>query len=46
MGLKTTVPTLVIQRLAYSLNGEVVEYVKGVYHGHLYSYHCRLSRFA
>ena len=44
MGLKTAVPTLVIRRLAYSVNGEVVEYVKGVYHGNLYSYHCRLSR--
>jgi GntR family transcriptional regulator len=46
MGLKTAVPTLVIRRLACSVNGEVVEYVKGVYHGDLYSYHCRLSRFA
>ncbi|UCF83172.1 MAG: GntR family transcriptional regulator [Desulfobacteraceae bacterium] len=44
MGLKASVPTLVIKRLAYSVNGEIVEYVKGVYHGDRYRYNCRLTR--
>ena len=44
MGQKTPFPTLVIRRLAYSINGEVVEYVKGVYHGDRYRYNCRLTR--
>ena len=44
MGLKASVPTLVIKRVAYSINGEIVEYVKGVYHGDLYRYNCRLTR--
>jgi GntR family transcriptional regulator, N-acetylglucosamine utilization regulator len=41
---KTPFPILVIRRLAYSINGEVVEYVKGVYHGDRYRYNCRLTR--
>ena len=41
---KRPFPILVIRRLAYSINGEVVEYVKGVYHGDRYRYHCRLTR--
>jgi len=44
MGQKIPFPTLVIRRLAYSINGEVVEYVKGVYHGDRYRYNCRLTR--
>jgi GntR family transcriptional regulator len=41
---KRPFPILVIRRLAYSINGEVVEYVKGVYHGDRYRYSCRLTR--
>ena len=41
---KIPFPVLVIRRLAYSINGEVVEYVKGVYHGDRYRYNCRLTR--
>ena len=41
---KIPFPVLVIRRLAYSINGEIVEYVKGVYHGDRYRYHCRLTR--
>jgi GntR family transcriptional regulator len=37
-------PTLVIQRLAYSVNHEAVEYVKGVYRGDRYRYSCNLIR--
>lgn len=44
MGQKISFATLVIRRLAYSVNGEVVEYVKGVYHGDRYRYTCRLTR--
>jgi GntR family transcriptional regulator len=45
LGLKTSFPTLVIKRLAYSVSGEVVEYVKGVYHGDRYRYNCKLTRY-
>ena len=41
---KVPIPILVIRRLAYSINGEVVEYVKGAYHGDRYRYNCRLTR--
>jgi len=41
---KIPFPVMVIRRLAYSINGEVVEYVKGVYHGDRYRYNCRLTR--
>ena len=44
MRQKNPFPILVIRRLAYSINGEVVEYVKGVYHGNRYRYNCRLTR--
>ena len=44
MGHKKSFSTLVIRRVAYSVNGEVVEYVKGVYHGDRYRYHFRLTR--
>ena len=44
MDQKSSFSTLVIRRLAYSVNGELVEYVKGVYHGDRYRYHCRLTR--
>lgn len=44
MNLDTPCPTLVIRRLAYSINQEAVEYVKGVYHGGRYRYHCKLTR--
>jgi GntR family transcriptional regulator len=45
MGLKSPFPTLVIKRVAYSVNGEIVEYVKGVYHGDRYRYNCKLTRY-
>jgi GntR family transcriptional regulator len=45
MGMKAPFPTLVIKRVAYSVNGEVVEYVKGVYHGDRYRYNCKLTRY-
>jgi len=38
-------PTLVIRRLAYSVNHEVVEYVEGVYRGDCYRYNCKLTRY-
>ena len=41
---KVPIPILVIRRLAYSISGEVVEYVKGAYHGDRYRYNCRLTR--
>jgi DNA-binding GntR family transcriptional regulator len=44
MGQKRSFSTLVIRRVAYSINDEVVEYVKGVYHGDRYRYTCRLTR--
>ena len=44
MGQQKPFSTLVIRRLAYSINNEVVEYVKGVYHGDRYRYTCRLTR--
>jgi GntR family transcriptional regulator len=44
MGQKKSFATLVIRRVAYSINGEVVESVKGVYHGDRYRYTCRLTR--
>ena len=37
-------PTLVIRRLAYSVNHEAVEYVEGVYRGDRYRYNCKLTR--
>ena len=45
MGMKVPFSTLVIKRLAYSVNGEIVEYVKGIYHGDRYRYNCKLSRY-
>jgi GntR family transcriptional regulator len=45
MGLRASFPILVIKRVAYSVNGEVVEYVKGVYHGDRYRYNCKLTRY-
>jgi DNA-binding GntR family transcriptional regulator len=45
MKLDAPCPTLVIRRLAYSINQEAVEYVKGVYHGDRYRYHCKLTRY-
>jgi len=44
LGLKTSFPTLVIKRIAYSIDGDPVEYVKGVYHGDRYRYNLKLSR--
>jgi len=44
LGLKTSFPTLVIKRIAYSIDGDPVEYVRGVYHGDRYRYNLRLSR--
>ncbi|MBT8366428.1 MAG: GntR family transcriptional regulator [Deltaproteobacteria bacterium] len=43
--LEAPCPTLVIRRLAYSVNHEAVEYVKGVYRGDLYRYSCKLTRY-
>ncbi len=45
MGEKSPFPTLVIKRLAFSVNGEIVEYVKGVYQGDLHRYNCELTRY-
>jgi GntR family transcriptional regulator len=45
LGLKAPCPTLVIRRLAYSVNHEAVEYVKVVYRGDRYRYSCRLTRY-
>jgi GntR family transcriptional regulator len=45
LGLDAPYPTLVIRRLAYSVNHEVVEYVKGVYRGDRYRYNCKLIRY-
>ena len=45
LGLDAPWPTLVIRRLAYSVNQEAVEYVKGVYRGDRYRYHCKLTRY-
>jgi GntR family transcriptional regulator len=42
---KKPFPVLVIRRKAYSVSGEVVEYVTGVYHADRYRYHCKLTRF-
>jgi DNA-binding GntR family transcriptional regulator len=38
-------PTLVIRRLAYSVNHEAVEYVEGIYRGDRYRYNCKLTRY-
>ncbi len=45
LGLEAPCPTLVIKRLAYSVNHEAVEYVKGVYRGDRYRYNCKLTRY-
>lgn len=45
MGLKAPFPTLIIKRLTYTVNGDVVEYVKGIYHGDLYRYIIKLQRY-
>ena len=45
LGLDAPCPTLVIRRLAYSVNHEVVEYVEGVYRGDRYRYNCKLTRY-
>jgi GntR family transcriptional regulator len=45
LGLDATCPTLVIRRLAYSVNHEAVEYVKGIYRGDRYRYNCKLTRY-
>ncbi len=42
--LTTSFPTLVIKRVVYSVGGDPVEYVKGVYHGDRYRYHLKLTR--
>jgi GntR family transcriptional regulator len=44
LGLKTSFPTLVIKRVVYSVGGDPVEYVKGVYHADRYRYHLKLTR--
>jgi GntR family transcriptional regulator len=45
LGLNTFFPTLVIKRLARSVSGDPVEYVKGVYHGDRYRYTLKLNRY-
>jgi len=45
LGLRASFPTLVIKRIAYSISGPPVEYVKGVYHGGRYRYILKLSRY-
>lgn len=45
LGLDAPRPTLVIRRLAYSVNHEAVEYVKGIYRGDRYRYNCKLTRY-
>ena len=45
LGLDVPCPTLVIRRLAYSVNHELVEYVEGVYRGDRYRYNCKLNRY-
>ena len=45
LGLDAPCSTLVIRRLAYSVNHEAVEYVKGVYRGDRYRYSCKLTRY-
>ncbi len=44
LGLSSSFPTLVIKRIAYSIDGDPVEYVKGVYHGDRYRYNLKLSK--
>ena len=44
LGLNSSFPTLVIKRIAYSIDGDPVEYVKGVYHGDRYRYNLKLSK--
>lgn len=44
LGLSASFPTLVIRRIAYSVGGDPVEYVKGVYHADRYRYHLKLTR--
>jgi len=45
LGLNTSFPTLVIKRVAHSVSGDLVEYVKGVYHGDRYRYSLKLNRY-
>jgi len=45
LGLKASFHTLVIKRITYSVSGDPVEYVKGVYHGDRYRYNLKLSRY-
>jgi GntR family transcriptional regulator len=44
MKLDAPVSTLQINRVVYSGSGEIIEYVKCVYHGSLYRYKIRLKR--
>lgn len=44
LGLKTSFPTLVIKRVVYSVGGDPIEYVEGVYHADRYRYHLKLTR--
>ncbi|MBW2057300.1 MAG: GntR family transcriptional regulator [Deltaproteobacteria bacterium] len=44
LGLNASFPTLVIRRIAYSVGGDPVEYVRGVYHAARYRYHLKLTR--
>ena len=44
LGQKAPFPTLVIKRTAYSIDGDPIEYVKGVYHADRYRYKLNLSR--
>ncbi len=44
MRLKKRFPTLVIRRLVSTAAGDLLEYVKGVYHGNRYRYQIKLYR--
>ena len=44
LGLKSCVPLLVIKRLCFSVDQEIVEYVKAVYHYDQYRFKIKLTR--
>jgi GntR family transcriptional regulator len=44
MKLKKQIPTLVIKRIVYDARGDIIEYVRGVYHGSRYRYQLKLHR--
>jgi GntR family transcriptional regulator len=44
LGLKSSIPILVIKRLCFSVHQEIVEYVKAVYHYDQYRFKIKLTR--